>query len=390
MTLIAKKTPVVSELTEDVIRYLGSGKISTGETIDIEGVPSLSGRSERRFILIQGALISQNNKDIETADILNWSDKLKLLLTELNAKKVTVAAPKMSNITRIRKVLECSFCNTGVEIQIMADPEDNASEKEQANKTVIEGLGDSFASVVRALRTKIDPTKCGVRIKSVSKNENASATFSVVELKEGGKDEWNRRIREKIPENVKVRQFDHKTAIVIKNIGGDVEKHKLIQEIAAVCKMDEDQIRLNDFRRGFRGSSMITAFLDKKHADVLLSQKHINIGWYRCKVSERIDPPFCQNCQKIGHNRQTYCNLNCSTRAHCIMERNAEEMNADIIACSEPNINEVKTSNTWTCDNEWKVAIKSPGHFKEGRGPGFVWIDNGKWVFFVCYISPNV
>lgn len=87
-----------------------------------------------------------------------------------------------------------------------------------------------------------------------------------------------------------------------------------------------------------------------------------------------------------------YCNLNRSKDAHEMMTKNAEDLDADIICCSEPNWTVAKNAK-WTSDNKFDSAISiiSPGPTtsRSGNGNGFCYIEIENILLFCCYISPN-
>lgn len=93
---------------------------------------------------------------------------------------------------------------------------------------------------------------------------------------------------------------------------------------------------------------------------------------------------------KLKTWRIIYCNLNCSVPAHDMLERNAEEVGADIICCSEPNRGVVSQNESWAVDLGRNAAICSAKGEGCGAGNGFVWMEFSGFVVYTCYISPNV
>lgn len=87
-----------------------------------------------------------------------------------------------------------------------------------------------------------------------------------------------------------------------------------------------------------------------------------------------------------------YCNLNRSRGAHDMMTKNAEELEVQIICCSEPNWDIVKKDIGWFVDNRTDAAIKVIGQDKPSefyKGSGFVWAEFSRFFLYCCYISPN-
>lgn len=86
-----------------------------------------------------------------------------------------------------------------------------------------------------------------------------------------------------------------------------------------------------------------------------------------------------------------YCNMNRSTFAHEVFWQTGEEIQANILCCSEPNWGTVE--NGWYTDLTKDVGIQvlqgAPGFVKSGYGTGFVWVELECTVVYCCYISPN-
>lgn len=86
-----------------------------------------------------------------------------------------------------------------------------------------------------------------------------------------------------------------------------------------------------------------------------------------------------------------YCNLQRKRDALDLIVQTANELKADILACSEPNKIKIENSQ-WHTDAELNVGIMVRRGLlitQTGRGNGFVWAKIGETTIFACYISPN-
>lgn len=86
-----------------------------------------------------------------------------------------------------------------------------------------------------------------------------------------------------------------------------------------------------------------------------------------------------------------YCNLHRMRVAHDLFKRIGEDIGAQIVCCSEPNIEMTKERKEWLSDDKMDVAqwTTGPAMERNGRGNGFVWAEYKDLVLYTCYISPN-
>lgn len=88
--------------------------------------------------------------------------------------------------------------------------------------------------------------------------------------------------------------------------------------------------------------------------------------------------------------RIVYCNVNRSIPAHDILEKTAEELSANVICYSEPNLGLAGRCEYGVDASSDVVIASNLGWMAEGAGEGFVWLELKQVVLYTCYISPNV
>jgi hypothetical protein len=85
-------------------------------------------------------------------------------------------------------------------------------------------------------------------------------------------------------------------------------------------------------------------------------------------------------------------NVNRSNLAHDLLQRMAEETNADILLVCEPN-RKLVAGGGWYVDRcrDTTIKVLKPGAVvaKYGSGEGHVWIETGGCRFVSVYVSPN-
>lgn len=330
---LCEKVPAVQGITEVKLRDMVHIKISFEENVAIPGIES----SNRTLnTMIYGAVLSDPNL-LETADLIKWADQVKAYAMELKRDRIIISFPDDKHLIRIRKVFECRFA--GSDLQVSLKPKDNRKkpQMENAEEALIIGGGNSYAEVLKNLQKEIDPEVCGVRIKRVSKTADGEVRLSIVETKSGGREEMVKRIGECIPSECSLKKVVRTRAIIVTNIGEDVDPEQVKDSLANLTGMSRSDIRLNEFRGSFRGYKSITAILPKDQATKVLDSGSIKIGWYSCKVKERVEPDFCQRCQEYGHpnckgpQKKKKC-LKCGSQEH--LAKDCGEVEEYCFTCS--------------------------------------------------------
>lgn len=85
---------------------------------------------------------------------------------------------------------------------------------------------------------------------------------------------------------------------------------------------------------------MMTAFLQAGEARRVLLNKRITIGWYQCRIRERVEPDFCQRCQHFGHDSRN-CRVQTAVARRCLrcgsnkhLARDCEEKEEFCLSCN--------------------------------------------------------
>lgn len=321
---MAKVVPGVQGITQEKLRDMVHMEVSCVENVVIPGIEN---SNRARNTLIYGAVLSDPGL-LETADLIKWADQVKAYATGLSRDNIIICFPNDSHLLRIRKVFECRLNGSDLKVTLKPLESRRPPQRKFVEDAIIIG-GGSYADVLKNLQKEIDTDACGVRVK-VSKTNAGDVRLNISETRAGGRVEMEKRIGECIATECTMKKVTNTKAIIISNIGEDVDKDQVKEALSNLTGIASKDIVVNEFRGIFRGYKSVTVFLPPQHAINVLSGKHIRIGWYTCKVKERVEPDFCQRCQIYGH---ATCNrpqlkkrcLKCGGYNHLVKDCTEEE-----------------------------------------------------------------
>lgn len=320
---LCNEITALKSVTREYLQEKVTVKISREETVNI---PGLAGTNRSQHTLVQASVLSDLNT-IDTGDIRNWADALKLYANELKKTTIVIRIPDDEYLEKIRRVFECRFLLTDVKVFVV--PNDRRKlgvHKENHGGLIIEGCGESFASVIKNLRENVDE-RCGAKVKKVDQLKGGAARITLVETAEGGKKRFMEQVQKFIPEECKVKSGTANFAVVVKDIGYEIEKDEVIAAFADNFGIQKTDIKANEFSGRRRGMKDLTLFVPASRAEDVLRSKRIRLGWNSCRIVERIHAPFCDNCQQLGHlqrvckkDRVTKRCRNCGDQDHLAIE----------------------------------------------------------------------
>lgn len=312
--------PAIGEVTEEKLRDLGCIRIARQELISIPGVKNYN---RRIHTLIYGTVLSEVG-DLEVADALNWADEVKAYAESAKKRTVVIRAPEDVHLEKIRKVFECRFHGSETIVYIVPNGDGKAKRKEPDKEGIlIEGLGDSYAEVLKKLRTGVNQEECGAHVRRVEQTPSGGARLVIVEHEKGGSDKIKQKISELIPNQCTLKNIKAVKAIVIKDIGVDVDREEVVGAISEQFDIPPEDVKINEFRGEYRGYKNVTAFIPSNRLRDVVNARRIRIGWYSCRAIERVEPDYCFNCERIGHTavvckapRQRKRCHNCGSQEH--------------------------------------------------------------------------
>lgn len=290
--------PAMDNISEEYLRKTLVVKVTREEAVAIPGIPS----SKRVLYNLVYASVLSDMDEMDTADLVNWAGQTKAFAIEAGKKRVEIRIPNDVFLEKTRKVFECSFTGTDVDVIIVPNEQRKSAVKQTNNGSVlIEGLGDSYAEVLKKLRTEVVAEDFGVRVERVNQTSSGVARLSIVELEKGGKEKLGKRIRELIPEKCSVQTSGASKPIIIKDIGVDIELEEVKLAVCKQLSLEASEVRVNNFGKVFRGHKDVTVYVPSAKRAEIVNGRFIKIGWSMCRIRDRIDPGLCNQCQKVGH-----------------------------------------------------------------------------------------
>ena len=293
-----ESTPALKDVTEQFLKENKLIKISRQETVSI---PGLTGSNRCIHSLVYASVLSDQNS-LDSSDIWNWADSLRIFADSSKLTSVAIQPPDDAHLGRIRKIFECRFSLTDINVIIVPNERiSNNHAKSGHGGIIIEGCGESFAEVIKKLRENVDVSGCGATVERVEQLRGGAARISLTETEKGGGERFQKKIEEFIPTDCKVKSGARLTALVIKDIGEEVEAEEILNLFHLEFGIDRNQMHVNNFKRRNRGVKDVTIFVPAGRAREILNTKRIRLGWNSCRIIERVQAPFCEKCQTIGH-----------------------------------------------------------------------------------------
>ena len=335
--VIASRLPAIKQITPEIMQQKSEILIERTESTKISGITEHDNSSA----LVHLLYIPESTEDINDK-IIEKVRRIKEISTEKNKKRITIGLSPKFEVTQLRKIVECVFYSTNIEINIKVNKNARANHKRKTasskggNDIIIVkpgAQGASYAEIIKDMKSKIDPKEIGVNIKKIIKNEQGNVRLVLNENKKGGKEAFLKEIQTKVKSAEEVLLKRKEKAVVIMDLEDDITKEEVIQSISKELQIPTSAIRLNDIKKTVRGLNMVIAHLPIQEAHTVINSKKIVIGWTKCRIREKLDPILCNKCQTYGHSvsactekpiKGTRC-LKCGTMGHLARECKNEE-----------------------------------------------------------------
>ena len=285
-------------------------------------------------------------KEIEIEEsFYNATEKIFQLLKRYGENEVTISQIGFKDHKTMRRLIEYIGRNTGINVKLYRDVfgitgrditleewETNRNRQRKETLVITSKNKDnllSYAETIKNLRKQIDIQDIGVKVIEVRKVQGGFA-LKTAESKEGAADKLEFEIRRAIGEENEIRRSQRKKTIVVRDIEETIEKEEFREAVekiigqGSIVSIDmleqktEAEMEITDAkgkekettqgedhsRKGDRGrikfkTAMLTLLEDRGLE--LLKRKRITVGWGRCRIHEKINPPRCYKCQQFGH-----------------------------------------------------------------------------------------
>lgn len=293
-----EKIPAVKALTEDKLRELGFINVVQEAATTMAGLEECS--KWKTDMLIAGATLSDIG-DMATADVMNWADRIKIDADRLGKTNVVVGIPSDAHLDKIRKIMECRLSGTELVVQISPCDKRRIIARKPVDSSIVVSGSTSYSEILKTMKDNIVPDDLGVNVKRIQQTQSGALRLTFSEKSSGAREAMLNRIRQIMPEDTRAHANNGRKGIVLMDIEEDISKDEVAETICEKLKVKPEDFNLNDFRKGYRGTKMLTVFLPKAEAIKAIRLRWLRIGWTNCQVREKLDPDFCNRCQKYGH-----------------------------------------------------------------------------------------
>lgn len=249
--------------------------------------------------------------------------------------KVNILLHERLSASYLRKICECVFYNTEVNITVMTIG--NATKKQkikpskpEVGKVVVKKGDSTYADLLKAVKSNVDINKVGVQVASIRKTGSGDMLLCV----EGGKkkaDILKEAISKKVGNAVKVT--NNETTLHILDIDATTTQEEVVKAVRGVLgDLDPSAVKFRSMRPSRDGNQIATIQIDRANARRLIQMRVIRIGWIGCRVKERVTVIRCFRCLNFGHriadckgqDRSDTC-LNCNKTGHRARECNNKQ-----------------------------------------------------------------
>lgn len=279
-----------------------------------------------------------NTRRIHLIETKGESDLRRFLITlrdenmvpGYNKMSVAVSSPELRS--GIRKAMEIIFKDVGVEMEFfisknedtyMRESFQDKRGREKNEAVVIKTNVSTYADTLRNIRAVVFPEEIGVKVNTIKVNKDHNV---VISTNKGMAEILHKEILNKTKGVESIVTGTNKS-ILIFDIDASINGKEIESYIRQETRAYETIVR--NLRTSRAGTQIATVSMPAKVADALLEAGDIKIGWYRCRVKEKIDIIRCYNCLHLGHHSDI-CKepkvdkrcLNCTQPGHLVKDCN--------------------------------------------------------------------
>lgn len=257
----------------------------------------------RVVFFVPWGLSSDGTKNDE--DLYLKLQKLKENMMVHPTKRLTVVPNGVVNVEQLRKLAECVFHRTNVEIIIVGTTQHKKikqSSKANTGRIIVKSQDKSYADLLKDIKTNVDVDKLGVKIKNIGKTGKGDLMFEI----DGQRKEANillDEIKKKVAVASEVKIHSSESLIHINDIDPAMDTKEVMEDIVNIVGPSKRQlIEVRFLRVNANGSqTAMVATQDKDLAEKLIKMGRIRIGWVNCRVRKWVRLERCFRCQQYGH-----------------------------------------------------------------------------------------
>lgn len=277
-------------------------QIRLSEEIEIEEENSTpkTTPTQRRLVLIKTG--STSVADIAKA-LQTGINKLNITTEKEGTEKITLHITHAVDVTTALKLAECCLTVAGAAAEAELCAKGRKAKRNDDNDAetyvIINEEGKSYAEIVKAMKSQIDPAKQEVKIQNVSKTKDGHPAVRIRDGNAEARLRLQKDINEATGSTVEVRKAP-RTQIIIHDLEETNTAEEILQRVREETE-EPGEILVREPKESKSGAWTSTVTISKKSAQWLIKNRRIRIGWNSCRVTQKIYVPFCSNCATAGH-----------------------------------------------------------------------------------------
>jgi len=279
------------------------GQIAIVESSDMTTVIGNNTDADHKERKVRRVIIGVINSEQIENQIIKLLIKVKGKICDIGVKKCTIVADGGIRTDILRKIAECIFWQTDLEIKIVSNKNHKTKWARDVNNDtiIVQGKeGESFAEVVAKLKSEVNPEEMGVTVKKLSQTSNGNVKIVFKEDKKGAKQGLLTAIREKTNTNALVKTFEK--ALIVSELDDSVGSEELKTELHRILGVEEgSSLDVKSLKKNRSGLSTAVVKMPTSLAQRAIKMGTFKVGWTTAKIRELVIPEFCQNCQRFGH-----------------------------------------------------------------------------------------
>ncbi|XP_039969203.1 uncharacterized protein LOC120781136 [Bactrocera tryoni] len=182
-----------------------------------------------------------------------------------------------------------------------ANQKGNNRPKRQTEAVIIKPAeGNSYAEVLKNIRSKVDLKEAEVKIKGIRKTR-AGALLLELEKGQSTKTSFCEALKSTLKETATVADLKTKVTIEIRDLDSLTTKEEVAGAVKEALQDPTEGLAINITAPNTREQVRAYLTLDQDRADALMRQARIKIGWVSCRLRLKETPKRCFRCFGPGH-----------------------------------------------------------------------------------------
>ena len=196
--------------------------------------------------------------------------------------------------------------------------------------------GKTYAETLGGFRSKVEPSKCDVGIKTIRKTRSDEVLIELIKPTAVIKKSFTDALKNAVGENASVRVLTPKATMEISDMDSCTTMQEVSKALHAKLQDHEGQIEVSLTKPNAVGQCIAVFCIEEKAAAHLLDMGRIPIGWVYCRLRRREQVTRCFRCLEYGHvsrackgsDRSTLCfkrgggahkAVDCTARPMCFL-----------------------------------------------------------------------